>query len=267
MSSNSNKATAGSTPKAEIIDLLEQMRGPFLDSSQQKLDRLNELLEGLWADREQSSSILPEFIGIIHSLKGGGGSFGFPQITMICHNFETYFEDIKEPSDDQLTDFQSFLDKLSEGLNIWPTPDDETIDQMVGALPQIEDAPPVNEKEDADISVLLVSQAKSIMQMAKFFFTDFGCDVVEEEDPFQAFITAVETKPRLIISSVVLEGLSGIDLVASLKAMKAMSGCRFAILSSASDIGEISDGVPDGVSLIATDDMESGIEKVLTELG
>ena len=261
MSDGKKGGDLGNFQKSEVLDLLEEMRGPFLDASNQKLERLNELIDALWADRTQSPKYLTEFIGIVHSLKGGGGSFGYPQITMICHHFETYLEDVATPTDDHLADFQAFLDKLTEGIEIWPAPSDDTIDQMVKALPrnQLPEAEVGN--TDTEISVLLVTQTKSISQLVRFFLTDFGCDVQETADPFEAFKTAIQMKPRLLISSVVLDGMSGIDLVAALQATQTMADCRFALLSSTTDFEAISKDASNDVSVISTNDIEEILEQ------
>ena len=77
---------------------------------------------------------------------------------------------------------------------------------------------------------------------------------------------AIETRPDLVISSVVMEGIGGLDLLSALRGVPAMSKVRFALLSGSSDRGELAARPPDDVPVIGTDDLEGAIAGILKEM-
>jgi chemotaxis protein histidine kinase CheA len=252
--------------KSNVRDVLEDMRESFLENAHQKLESLDEQVNTLWADRGAASSVLSAFRGIVHSLKGLGGSFGFPQVTMVCHHLETFVADWGEPTDAQLDGAQAFLDSLRRCLEFWPAPPDSKIQEIVDALPgKMPSEEPAAEEQLSDVKVLLVVQTDTIRQLGEFYLTEFGCQVTVVKSPAAAFEAAIEVKPALVLSSVVLDGLSGTDLIAALRAMKILEGTRFALLSSSSDA--LTENLPEDVAIISTIDLERGIEQTLDTFG
>ncbi len=245
------------------------MRANFVETAVHRLDSLDEIITSLWDDRARGPDLVGEFLGSVHSLKGTGGTFGYPHFSMVCHHLESYMVGLTEPDDAQLDDIQAFIDRLRDCLDIWPAPPDEEVQGIVRSLPGRETAPADEGRDDdePDPEVILVSQAASIRQLAEFYFKDFGCNVVTVTDAFEGFRRAIEEKPDLVVASVVMEGLSGVDLIDALKATRAMGGGRFALLSSTADVGDMAGGIPDGAAVIPTEDMETGIERALDALG
>ena len=64
-----------------------QLRELFLEDMDEKLDRLEELMRQMETNGADSE-VFNEFYGIVHSLKGSGGSYGLQVITTICHQLE-----------------------------------------------------------------------------------------------------------------------------------------------------------------------------------
>jgi CheY-like chemotaxis protein len=68
-------------------EMLSQLRHAFLEDVKEKLDRIEQLLLEMEI-KGASGEPFNELYRIVHSLKGGGGTFGLYIITTICHQFE-----------------------------------------------------------------------------------------------------------------------------------------------------------------------------------
>lgn len=250
--------------------VIEKVRGSFIESAEQKFQNLDGMIDSLWDDRGQAAETMNQFLGEVHNLKGMGGTFGYPQITIVCHHLETYLEGVTSPSDGHLDGMQAYADSLRAGLQIWPTPDDDVIAGMIAALPKPEEAPatqPDAIEGETIGTALLISQNLSVRQLAEFFLDDFGFEVTISDSPLEAFATAIRTRPDIVVSAVEMEDLTGIGLISALKATDALKNTHFALLSASSDAGAISIGVPEGIAIINTTDMEEGIEQALQAFG
>jgi CheY-like chemotaxis protein len=247
--------------------IVEKMRGSFLADAAGKLDNLDRMVDALWERKDApAGAILDELRRVIHSLKGLGGTFRYPQVSIVCHHMEGYLEGAEALSEGQLEDIQGYLDCLRQGLDMWPPPGEAEIAAILVDLPQRRQ-PPAPTVARARASVLLVSPSGAIAQLAAFFLEDLNCAVTSIDDPFSAFRAAIQKAPRLVISSVVLPDLSGLDFIAALRATSAMANTRFALLSSSSDIAEMTGGAAAGVAVIATETLEDGLRDVVASLG
>ena len=248
-------------------DVIEKLRSSFLEEAAEKMQNLADMIDSLWNDRSQSAEIMNRFLGDVHSLKGMGGTFGYPQITITCHNLESFLEGVTDLTDPHLDGLQVFMDHLQVGLDVWPTPDDETIKAMLLDLPKPLNAAPATTEPLSIGKVLLVCPNPSIRQLAEFFLDDFGLEVTVLDNPIDAFKVAIENNFNFVISSVEMNGLTGIELITALKSTKAMRNAHFALLTASSDAGALVAGVPEGVAIISTQNMEKGIEHTLDRFG
>ena len=252
----------GSLDKEQKIQLLlEELRGPFLASTQHRLENLDKLIDTLWNAKEESPETLTEFLGIVHSLKGTAGSVGYPQISVICHHLETYLTGVTRPSESQLEGVQAHIDKIWEGLEIWPQPDKVAIQKLVDTLPKRSSS--VSGAPGGKPTVLLVSQAQSIAQIASFLFSDLGFDVTVIDSPFDAFRLAIEETPDIFVSSAVLNELSGQELIAAIAATKSARKTTMVLLTSSGDRSSMEGDLPMGVQVVSTSHMEEEIELIV----
>jgi len=72
----------------------------------------------------------------VHTLKGMGQSFGFGSVTMICRRLELYLIDAS--AQDFVADvaIERFLSALDGIVEAGEEPDDDTIDDILDALPE-----------------------------------------------------------------------------------------------------------------------------------
>lgn len=86
------------------------------------------------------------------------------------------------------------------------------------------------------------------------------------ESSVDAFRLTVENRPDLLVSSVQLETLSGIDLGRAVSAVSALKSTKISLLTSSADIGDLSADIPETFTFIRTDHMEDDIVEVLSTI-
>jgi len=249
----------------EIDAIFEQLRQSFLETATQKLDDLDTMLNEMWEERSSDSAVRIQFLGELHSLKGMGGTFQFPVVSVICHHLETYLEDGGEWPDDQLSGVQIYLDAVRQTVDSGVNPDDDDSEKIVSELPHKQPL----EKEKlvkSDLRVLLVTPAYSLRQLVEFYLVDSGCTVTKTDSAFDGFRIAVIERPELVISSVEMNEMGGVDLGRALMSVSKLPDLRFCLLTGSSDAGELAQGLPDGMRVIRTGNVEGDIENVMGEL-
>ena len=70
-----------SDPDLEMI--LADMRQDFIEGARDKLEAVEDEIEGLRFASDGAENHLLEIKRIVHSIKGSGGSFGFPTISKV----------------------------------------------------------------------------------------------------------------------------------------------------------------------------------------
>lgn len=123
----------------EISELLEA----FVEDILEKLDELSDLFFRLEEEPDKETTI-NSILQIYHGIKGTGGTFGFPVVSTLAHNFESLFNRILENTD-LVT--QEIVSKLLKSLDCFkkmadnikaqkPTKKDE--EQLMGIVNSLE---------------------------------------------------------------------------------------------------------------------------------
>ena len=81
-----------SDPDLEMI--LADIRQDFIESTRDKLELVEDEIEALRSGSDGTERNILEIKRIIHSIKGAGGSFGFPTVTVIAHRLENYISGV-----------------------------------------------------------------------------------------------------------------------------------------------------------------------------
>lgn len=117
------------------------------------------------------------------------------------------------------------------------------------------------------IEVLLVVPNQVLRPLLQHHLESNGCRVVGADSPFEAFELCVRTVPELVISSVVLAGLDGIDLLRTLDAMTSTSAIDLAVLTSWSRDDPLLARLPPKAAVISIDEtMEYDLLTVLKKV-
>jgi len=116
-------------------DMMARLRREFLDTADDRLGTLDELVDEVRQGKEDSPERMSEFRRIAHSLKGMGGTFGYPLVSVIAHRLEDFIESEADLHDDVLADVQIFLDRMRDVIDGVLGADDPNTAEIVRALP------------------------------------------------------------------------------------------------------------------------------------
>jgi CheY-like chemotaxis protein/HPt (histidine-containing phosphotransfer) domain-containing protein len=194
-------------------------------------ERLGVIEEALGNDGIPHSDALTTLRREVHNLKGMGGSFGFPFVSLIAHRLEDYISGLDVLDERQISDILIFIDRLQDIIDAGRDPDDSEVGALVRGLP----AHPSAEFDLSgalDIEILLVSPSKTLAQAATNTLRGCGYRVTTASTACEAIEIAVRAQPDLIITSAVMAGVSGIDLVRVLGVITATEKLPVAVLTS-----------------------------------
>ena len=234
-------------------DIMAQLREEFLAHGQMRLEILDACIVSLSAPGGGDADRLVTFRREVHNLKGAGGTYGFPSISLIAHRLEDYLSSAGNPTAKQLGDLQVFVDRLSAIIDDGVEPDDDATNTILRALPIHTDFDPAKVVQ-RDVEVLLVTPSRSIGKMVARELQACGYRIVTAQTPSMAFDIVVRTRPDMIITSAVLNPVSGVDLVRVFAAMALTEAIPIAVLTSFAHNHHDLQRLPAGAAIIRLDD-------------
>ena len=211
--------------------VLAQLRRDFLDTADDYLDRLEKLVGRAPRLSSVDSAGVSEIRRLVHSLKGMGGSFGYPVMSVIAHRFEDYLDDVTSLTDKQANDSQTFVDRMRDVVEGIFASDDPNTAQIVRNLP-IRDDVNLDNAIAINTDIMLISPRGTAAHIVQSELRSQGYNVAIVASPVEAIELAVRTRPDLVIASVVLSVLSGIDLANAFAAMSPTRLIPFALLTA-----------------------------------
>ncbi|MBT4886196.1 MAG: hypothetical protein HON07_03170 [Planctomycetaceae bacterium] len=252
-------------PDAKLDAMLDGLRRDFAVTAKQKLADLDSQLLTLSSQGKDDPEIVSSMRREIHSLKGMGGTFGFPAITTISHRLEDFIASvggIVTRADDVLV----FIDCLSDILESEPQPDNDELSRIVRNLPAGKKGPVVDSVL-RELEVLVIVPNQVLRTLLQHHLEQNGCRVVGIDSPFEAIELCVRTLPDLVVSSVVIKDIDGIDLLRTLDVMKSTQAIELAVLTSLALDDPQLEQLPEKAWVISTgEDMGNDFLEVLTNL-
>lgn len=253
---------------ANIDELTQKAELEFHDEATTRLADMNRLLDQI-AETGVSDRLLSSLLGHAHNLRITGSSFGFPIVTLIAYRLESYLNDIPQWSDQSQRDVQEFTDALGVMLERRTQPDDDEIARVVRALPShVSRTFSPGDVEIRNVEILLVTPARAVAKILSKQIMACGFRVNVVQDPIEGLTTALRLRPDMVITSQVMKGLNGVDLIRALKAMEGTEKIPCAVLTSqeldAAAFGRLPEGSP---VLRAGNMFADDFAKVVTQLG
>lgn len=231
-------------------------------------------LEGLFARLEENRTghgsdavdLLKTLLRDTHTLKGQGGSFDFPSITMIAHRLEDYLAGIGALESHHIVDTQKFISAMMRILESAADPGDAVCSQILRGLPAKGSAK-ADFLPESNYEVMLVASTTVLSRAVEQILNSRGLRVVMLKSPLTAFETAIRSRPDLVIASAMMEGISGIDLARAFASMTATRDIPFALLTSFDRANTELKGLPETVPTIRHDqDVDGQIGEMLDRL-
>ena len=248
-------------------DIVNRLTGEFLDDAADRLAKAQVALTGLANRPKDPRPLLLDLAREIHNLKGAGKTFGFPTISLIADRFEEYLEASAEAKPLPVAELHRFADALVDIVDSGRNPDPDRTAALLRGLPASFDFDP-----DSVVGkpgrALVVTRARTLGHMLARELANCGYRAQTASDPFEAIRLAVAEKPDLVLSSAVLDGMPGIDLLRALRAMRSTATLPVAVVTSF-DAGhpELA-GLPKDVRVVRLGkSLADDLARVLTEAG
>ncbi|MCK5365706.1 MAG: Hpt domain-containing protein [Gammaproteobacteria bacterium] len=244
--------------------IIAQLSQEFLTDAGERLDVIEKALGT--GDSPQSDALMT-IRREVHNLKGMGGSFGFPVVSLIAHRLEDYISGLDALDERQTSDIVVFVDRLQDIVEAGRDPDDSAAGSLVRGLPAHPGAE-FDLSDALDVEVLLVSPSKTLSQVATHTLRACGYRVTTARTAWEAIEIAVRAQPDLIITSAVMAGVSGIDLVRVLGVITATEKLPVAVLTSFSrDHQELQKLPSEALMIHLGDTFDDDLAEIIIGLG
>lgn len=230
-------------------DLEERLRIEFVDDARDRLQSMYATLDGVRKGTVASHTA----IGLIrleaHNLKGMGTSFGYPAVSLIAHRLEDYLSGVKSLEERLIGDVHIFLDRIAEVVDRAEQPALAETNQMIRTLP-VRYEFDITDVDIRNVEVMVVTPSKVVAKKLADELAACGFRPVTVGDPIESISHAVRLPPDFLIASLVMDGLSGLDLIRGLRAMSVTHTVPMALLTSMSADNPALREIPDGVAVI-----------------
>ena len=230
----------------DLAMILEDMKSEFIEGTNDRLDEADRAIANLLAGRGDWNNNLLDVKRIVHSIKGGGKTFGFPTISMIAHGLEDYLETAGSVDRQEIEDAQFYVDRIREILDMGANPDEETASRILHGLPTKRCRSRLSNVTNVLLLMPKGLQRKIIGQE----LTSFGFRVAIAETSLGAIDRALTLKPDLVVASMVLDRISGPDLARVFAGIGALSRTKVLLLTASELDDEHLADVPDDVTVI-----------------
>lgn len=166
------------------------------------------------------------------NMRSQAQALALPLIKLVTHRLDEYVADLKSVSDAELDEIQIFIDRIER------LADGEHVTES--DVPSVVRSLPAKRSHDVDfgliekknVEVLLVVPEKAMSRIIERELAACGYRTSVVRNPFEALETVVHTQPDLVVASMELGALTGVDLGCALAAMPITQGVPFAVLTS-----------------------------------
>ncbi len=229
--------------------LEDRLRVEFMDDARDRLQRMYDVLERLKGGKVTDSEVISTLRMDIHNLKGTGSPFGYPAVSLVSHRMEDYLSGLAHLDERQRGAIHTFLDRISALIDRDKQPDVSETNQIIRALPTryIFD---IKDVEVHDVEIMVVTPSKVVAKKVGTELAACGFRSVTVQDPIESISLAVRVPPDMLIVAMMMDGLSGLDLIRGLQAMSVTRKVPMALLTSLDLDNAALKEVPKGVGII-----------------
>ncbi|WP_420563422.1 Hpt domain-containing protein [Thalassobaculum sp.] len=212
-------------------DIVANLTQEFLGESSDRLARmqvsLTNLSSGKGADRDAIMALSRE----IHSVKGAAANFQFRTVATVAHRFEDYMAATLDQTPLPIEDYQRFVDCLSDLIELGREPDAKQSAAMQTRLPALAAFDPTSVAAKPG-RALVVIRARTMGHMLSRELANCGFMAQTALDVFDAIRLSTTQRPDIVLTSAVMDGISGVDLINALRAIKSTADLPCAVVTS-----------------------------------
>jgi CheY-like chemotaxis protein/HPt (histidine-containing phosphotransfer) domain-containing protein len=210
---------------------IDELEHEFIAIAGDTVGEIQRLIDDMEKAKATSPDGLRTIKRLTHSLKGNGGSFGFPNISLVAHRVEDYL--YHAGATIKLPDLRRFYDRMEDILNR-RMPGDGDAERVIDGLPRAVSFD-LSEVVHQEVDVVLVMENSTQSRLVRREFEACGYSVVMIPNTLEALDYIRRVKPDLVVASALMPGLSGVELLITLKALPATRKLPCALLTSLSD--------------------------------
>ncbi len=154
-----------------------------------------------------------------------------PLLKLVTHRLDEYVAELKQVGPAEIDEVEVFVGKI-ERLVEGEAVAEGDIARVVRSLPAKRAADVDFSIVKKDVEILLVVPEKALARIVERELAACGYRTSVVRDGFVALETVVRARPDMVVASMELGALSGVDLGCALAAMPATDGVPYAVLTS-----------------------------------
>lgn len=233
-------------PDLEMI--LADMRQEFIEETGDKLEEIEQVVGQIRSRSGAHENNIMEIKRLMHTIKGGGGSFGFPTVSKVAHAFEDYLETTGDTTNIQPDDILLFSDAIASILDAGVEPDDTHANMMLRSLPTGR-GQAGRHMLDKGVAMLIMQrgvQRKIIAQE----LAQFGYKVHIVDEPVRAIDMALTIQPDFVIATQAMDRVNGTELAWVMNAIATTRAIKFCVVTADEVTDEMRQSAPPQATLI-----------------
>jgi len=231
--------------------LEQRLRVEFVDDARDRLDRLYQQLSAM----KQAGGGGGEAIAVLtreaQNLRACGTAFGYPAVSLVAHRLENYLSGVDSVTEMQVGDLYVFVDRIAALVDRPTQPDLKETNEIVRKLPTryVFD---VSDVEIRDVEIMLVTPSRTVAKMVGTEMAACGYRPVTVHDPIESLRLAVRLPPAMIVASMVMDNLTGLDLLRAFRAITPTRSVPLALLTSLDAQNAALKDLPNGAVIVRT---------------
>lgn len=213
------------------VDEMDRLKQEFLAEAEDSLSWIQTALDEVHDADGASPNTIEMIRRDVHSLKGMGAGFEFPTITLIAHRLEDYLDSIESLKPAEARNVEVFLDHIQEILSTGVDNGLDAAGDLLHALPGANDADAAPQQVIVG-DILVVAQSRVMAKAMERELAPQGYRVTIAASPWRAFELAVLMRPQALVTSAIMDRVSGVDLICALSQVSATADIPKLIVSS-----------------------------------
>jgi CheY-like chemotaxis protein len=206
--------------------------GEYRDEVRDTCAELRVLLGNLSSHSVRAEDGLAALRRHVSNLRTQAQALAMPVLKLVTHRLDEYIAELKTASQAEIEEIEVFVGRIEQLID-GESPETVDVPQVVRALPAKRTADiDFGKIEQKNIEILLVVPEKAMARIVERELAACGYRTSGVHDPFVALEMVVRARPDMVISSMELGVLSGVDLGCALAAMPATEGVPLAVLTS-----------------------------------
>lgn len=239
-------------------DEMDRLKQEFLAEAEDSLSWIQTALDEIHDDAAGASANTIEMIRRdVHSLKGMGAGFEFPTVTLIAHRLEDYLDSIETLKTAEARNVEVFLDHIQEILSAGIDNGLDAAEDLLHALPGGNNADAAPQQVIVG-DILVVAQSRVMAKAIERELAPRGYRVTVAASPWRAFELAILMRPEALITSAIMDRMSGVELICALSQVSATAGIPKLIVSSLEPGHPELKRLPVGVDCLSPGQIASG---------